>query len=121
MASRAGPRLPPPNSDPNTTATSSGQTIVKKNAARTRNSSLRSLSAIASTAAMFDVLGKRLGTSVADGTAGQVQEDLLQRRHRHLELGRHRRAARGGLAIELGQRIARLNALLAVRRAEDER
>src|SRR3954470_5326283 len=121
MASRDGPRLPPPNSDPNTTATSSGQTIVKKNAARTRNSSLRSLSAIASTAAMIDVLVKRRVSSVADGAAGEMQEDLLQRRRRHLELGRHRRAARRGLAIELGERIARLDALLAGRRAEDER
>src|SRR3954447_17876295 len=118
MASRDGPRLPPPNSDPNTTATSSGQTIVKKNAARTRNSILRSLSAIASTAAMVDVLVKRRVMSVADGAAGEMQEDLLQRRRRHLELGRHGRAAGRGLAIELGERIARLDALFAVRRAE---
>src|SRR6478735_3742803 len=101
MASRAGPRPPPPNSEPKMTATSSGHTIVKKRAAFTRNSSLRSLSAIASTAAMVDVLVVRRVMSVADGTAGQVQEDLLQRRRRHLELGRHRRAARRRLAIEL--------------------
>src|SRR5689334_6817063 len=127
IARREGPRLPPPKSEPNTTATRSGQTIVKKNAAFTRYSTFRSLSAMASTADMGVLCGKssRNGgwprRSVAERAAGEVQEHLLEGRLRDLELGRHRGAARRRLAIQLGERLARLDAFLAGIRPQDQR